>query len=323
MGENACALSRALAARGAVVQAQILEAFLRGKHYRHIVARADRFGLPLALLYKVTRGRRDLVLVSAWLSRPKKAVFLSRLHVQSHLGAIINYSSVQAEAALRFGVPPEKVHVILHPVDERFWRPTDEATERCVLAVGSEARDYPTFVRAIDGLDVTADVAVGSSMLKTSGDADAMFGPLLRGARDAGTDTPRTSVTRLRLHQQLSHDQLRALYSRARLVVVPLQDVDFDAGVTTITEAMAMGKPVVVTRSRGQVDVVRHGENGLYVPPQDPDALRSAVRRVLDNPAEAHQMGRAGRRLVEERHTLDGWVSAVARVVAETHVPSG
>ena len=38
------------------------------------------------------------------------------------------------------------------------------------------------------------------------------------------------------------------MYARARLVVVPLHDVDFDAGVTTITEAMAMGKAVVATQ---------------------------------------------------------------------------
>jgi glycosyltransferase involved in cell wall biosynthesis len=56
---------------------------------------------------------------------------------------------------------------------------------------------------------------------------------------------------------------------------------------------MAMGKPVVVTRSRGQVDLVREGETGLYVPPGDPAALervlgdpaalRAALERVLDN----------------------------------------
>jgi len=109
--------------------------------------------------------------------------------------------------------------------------------------------------------------------------------------------------------------RLRDLYARARVVVVPLHDVDFDAGVTTITEAMAMGRAVVVTRTRGQVDVVRDGETGLYVPPGDPAALRAAVRYLLDHPAEAARMGRHGRALAESRHTLDGWVTAVADVV--------
>src|SRR5439155_23048132 len=49
---------------------------------------------------------------------------------------------------------------------------------------------------------------------------------------------------------------LRQLYARSALVVVPLDDVDFQAGVTTILEAMAMAKPVIVTHSAGQTDVV-------------------------------------------------------------------
>ena len=321
--EKTSGVARALVARGAVVQAQILAAFLWRRQYRHLVARADRFGLPLALLFKLTRGRRDLVLISVWLSRRKKAMFLRPLGVHSHLKAIINYSSVQALAARRLGVPADKLYVFLQPVDERFWRPTGEPTGRCVLAVGSEHRDYPTMVRALEGLDVTADVAVGSSMLKSSGDADAMFGPVVRDARAATSRDLPASRTWLRVHQQLAHRELRDLYARARVVVVPLQDVEFDAGVTTITEAMAMGKAVVVTRSRGQVDVVRDGETGLYVPPGDPGALRAAVERLLDDPEEADRMGRAGRELAESRHTLDGWVSAVAGVVSGNPAPRG
>jgi glycosyltransferase involved in cell wall biosynthesis len=97
--------------------------------------------------------------------------------------------------------------------------------------------------------------------------------------------------------------------------VVPLHDVDFDAGVTTIAEAMAMSKAVVVTRTRGQVDLVRDGENGLYVPPRDPAALRAAIRHLLDNPGEADRMGRAGRAMAESRLTLDRWVRDVAAIV--------
>jgi glycosyltransferase involved in cell wall biosynthesis len=100
-----------------------------------------------------------------------------------------------------------------------------------------------------------------------------------------------------------------------------LHDVEFDAGVTAITEAMAMGKAVVVTRTRGQVDVIRDGESGLYVPPGDPVALRTAIRYLLDNPAEAERMGRAGRATVEAHHTLDRWVSAVAEVVTGRPAP--
>jgi glycosyltransferase involved in cell wall biosynthesis len=309
--ECATAASRLVGRVAGPVLAQVAEAFARQRRYGHIVARADRLGLPLALLFKLTAGRRDLVLVSVWLSRPKKAVFLSHLKVHSHLGAIVNYGTVQRDvAATRLGVPPEKLYVALQPVDERFWRPAGEPADDYLLSVGSEARDYPTLARAIAGLPVAADLAIGSTVLRPSGDVDAMFAPLRREAAGTG------AATGIRLRQQIDHRTLRGLYARARFVVVPLHDVDFDAGVTTITEAMAMGKAVIVTRTRGQVDIVRHGENGLYVPPADAGALRAAITRLLDDPAEADRMGRAGRALVESRHTLDGWVAAVAEVVA-------
>jgi glycosyltransferase involved in cell wall biosynthesis len=309
--DRATALTRVVARTIGIIPAQIVEAYLRRARYAHIVARADRFGLPLALLFKVSGGRRDLVLVSAWLSRPRKAVFLSHFKVQSHLNAIINYSSVQAELArTRLGVPPGKVHVCLQPVDEQFWRPLDEPVGRGILSVGWEARDFPTLIRAVEGLDLTVDVAVGSAVLRPSGDTDALFGPTVRDTARAG------SAARIEVHQQVPPKELRRMYAQARFVVVPLHDVEFDAGVTTITEAMAMGKAVVATRTRGQVDVIRDGENGLYVPPGDVEALRAAIRRLLNDPEEAQRMGAAGRALVESRHTLDRWVTDVADVVA-------
>jgi glycosyltransferase involved in cell wall biosynthesis len=308
--ERASLPARAVARLAGVVLAQILEAFLRQGRYDRIVARADRLGLPLALLFKLSRGRRDLVLVSVWLSRPRKAVFLTRFKVQSHLRAIVNYGSVQAELArTRFGVPAEKLYVCPQPVDERFWRPLDEPVGDGIVSVGWEARDFPTLARAMDGLDAGVDLAIGSAVLRPSGDPDALFGPTVREAARAGTGPG------FRVHQQLPPLELRRLYARARLVVVPLHDVDFDAGVTTITEAMAMGKAVVATRTRGQVDIIRDGENGIYVPPGDAAALRNAVRQLLDHPEEADRMGRAGRALVESRHTLDRWVRDVADVV--------
>ena len=50
--------------------------------------------------------------------------------------------------------------------------------------------------------------------------------------------------------------QLRDLYAKASLAVVPLKDSPYQHGITAIQEAMAMGLPVIVTRTKGQSDVV-------------------------------------------------------------------
>jgi glycosyltransferase involved in cell wall biosynthesis len=310
---EATGVARAAARRSGLVLAQVLEAYLRRNQYEHVVAKADRLGLPLALLHKVTRARRDLVLISAWLSRPKKAVFLKPLGVHSHLQGIVSYSSLQNDIAeKRLGVPRHKLHHALQPVDERFWRPEAHAMENLICAVGSEARDYRTLVDAVRDVDVGTEIAVGGIDLRT-GNLDVDLQPALRPL--AAADLPPNVTVR----RQLDNQQLRRMYARSRFVVVPTEDVDFDAGVTAIAEAMAMGKAVVVTRSRGQRDLIVEGETGLYVPPGDPRALRTAIEHLLENPAEAERMGRAARAFVEERLTLDGWVQ---QVVAVTCAPA-
>jgi glycosyltransferase involved in cell wall biosynthesis len=309
MQERATRVAWGIARHVGIVEAQIAEAFLRRGHYDHVVARADRLGLPLALLFKLARSRRDLVLISGWLSRQKKAIFLRNFKVHSHMSAIVNYSSVQMQiAADRLGVARGKLHHALQPVDERFWRPTGEAVEDMICSVGSEARDYPTLLEAVRGLDVSVELAVGSTVVRSKRAKGAEVAPV-------PAVVPGDLPQNVRVRRSLSPRELRGLYSRARFAVVPIKDVEFDAGVTAMTEAMAMGKAVVVTRTRGQVDVLRDGEHGCYVPPGDAAALRAAIVHLMDHPGDAERMGRAGRALVEARHRLDGWVSQVAAVV--------
>jgi glycosyltransferase involved in cell wall biosynthesis len=71
-----------------------------------------------------------------------------------------------------------------------------------------------------------------------------------------------------------------------------------------VLEAMAMGLPIVATRVSGNEDVVADGENGLLVPPGDPEALAAAIRRLIDDPALATRMGRRSREIVESRFSL-------------------
>ena len=72
-----------------------------------------------------------------------------------------------------------------------------------------------------------------------------------------------------------------------------------------LLEAMACGLPIVATRIGGNVDLVENGLNGLLVRPQSPDELSEAIITLLANPARSRQMGREGRKRVEERHSLD------------------
>ena len=60
-------------------------------------------------------------------------------------------------------------------------------------------------------------------------------------------------------------------------------------------EAMRAGKPVIGCTAGGSKEVVRHGKNGLLVPPGDAKALAGAIRRLATDDAGRAGMGLAGR----------------------------
>lgn len=63
-----------------------------------------------------------------------------------------------------------------------------------------------------------------------------------------------------------------------------------------LVEAMAAGRPIVASRVGGIPDLVRHGENGLLVPPRDEEALAAGISLLLGNAQLAARMGERGRR---------------------------
>lgn len=72
-----------------------------------------------------------------------------------------------------------------------------------------------------------------------------------------------------------------------------------------LVEAMQFAKPVVTTDWRGIPSVAREGENGFVVPIQDPAAVADRLVQLAGDPALRRRMGEAGRRIFEERFTLE------------------
>jgi glycosyltransferase involved in cell wall biosynthesis len=84
-------------------------------------------------------------------------------------------------------------------------------------------------------------------------------------------------------------DALIALYKSADIFLFPTRIESF--GIVT-AEAMAAGLAVVTTDVPGSRDIVRHGFDGLLVPPDDPAALAGALGRLLDDPALRARLAR-------------------------------
>lgn len=70
-------------------------------------------------------------------------------------------------------------------------------------------------------------------------------------------------------------------------------------------EAAVCGRPAIGCRGYGAELMIKHGETGLLVPPQDPKALADALTYLLTDPARAKGMGRSAREHIK-RFTWEG-----------------
>jgi len=72
-----------------------------------------------------------------------------------------------------------------------------------------------------------------------------------------------------------------------------------------LLEAMAAGLPVIASKVGGMVEVVQHEENGLLIPPRDPEALAQALLRLLADPDWAKTLGQKAQAHVRKYFSLD------------------
>jgi glycosyltransferase involved in cell wall biosynthesis len=78
-----------------------------------------------------------------------------------------------------------------------------------------------------------------------------------------------------------------------------------------LMEAMAMGVPVVASKTGGTSELILDGKTGILFPPKDSHALAQAVVRLIKNPERANRMGQRGRQRMEEKFTLSKQMEAI------------
>jgi len=128
-------------------------------------------------------------------------------------------------------------------------------------------------------------------------------GPLRRKLAD------RISQLRLSAYVDLGRpvpqEEVARLMRECHIFVMPSQadrHGDMDGVPTVFMEAMATGRPVISCPISGIPELVRDGETGLLVPPENPTALAEAIIRLASDEALRGKLGRQARALVEEQH---------------------
>ena len=97
------------------------------------------------------------------------------------------------------------------------------------------------------------------------------------------------------LLENLAHSRVAGLLQTSELFVLSSRWKKGAWGegfAMALLEAAAAQKPVVSTLTCGVTELIRDGESGLIVPPEDPDALAQAMAALLDNPQEAERQAK-------------------------------
>jgi glycosyltransferase involved in cell wall biosynthesis len=270
------------------------------------LGRTDVVFTPLAnFLPLAARGRRLPVVVInfglnlIWRRASDARRHLLRRSLRSAARIICLGEAQRDELTDMARLDPARVLSMVIPVDDRFFSPSAQPDDgRTVLTVGKDlARDYATFVRAIEPLDVDATLVVHPRNVH-------------------GVELPSNAA----LRDGVSFTGLRDLYARAACVVLPQRGDDFaygseGGGLTALLEAMSMGRPVVASERAILRDYVEDGVDALLVPPEDPTALREGIERLLGDRDLAESLGAAARRRVERAHTSSGFAARLAPVL--------
>ncbi|MCU0610157.1 MAG: glycosyltransferase family 4 protein [Candidatus Eisenbacteria bacterium] len=196
------------------------------------------------------------------------------------------------QKVIDFGLSPGQVTVIPYfaPVTPRLLEP--EAGPY-VLFAGRLSREkgLPILLRAMRLLPEVPLFVAGE-------------GPVREDLERLSTEL---GLNNVRFLGHLAGDRLGRTIAGCRLTVLP--SIWYEVFGISILESWVAGKPVVASGIGGIPDVVKDGVDGVLVPPGDPAALATAIRRLWSAPQEAEDMGRAGRKRVIETFSTETHIS--------------
>jgi glycosyltransferase involved in cell wall biosynthesis len=263
-----------------------------------VFSTVDTVGIPLLLLKRFGRLRPPLVYVAIGLPErlaQLRTARMRRLYASAlaSCSAVVAYSEKEADDIRRW-VAAEgadaRVEFVPFGVDARAFAPAGGAATVGVVSVGVDPhRDFDLLLRVATRMPEVAFRIV------TSPEHARALGP-----------RPQNVV----LESDLRFDEMHNRLAEARLVALPVRENSYSGATTVLLQAMALEKPVVVTRTSaiatgyGLVD----GENVRLVAPGDEAGFERALADVLRDDFHARALGVSARATVERELTWERYV---------------
>ena len=232
-------------------------------------------------------------------------VELVREHVKRADGVICISEYTKQETQRLLDVPSEKIAVTPLGVDPIFREPLEAEQIEATLSRLHLPRGAILYLGSGDKRkNLLSLVMTYLNLARRRPDVPPLVlaGPGSNWARGGDWVAPQIRAT-----DYLPQEDVRALMAASSMLVLPSLEEGFGL---PVVEAMAAGLPVVCSRGSALEEVA--GDAATLVDPADPRALRRAIERLLDDPAEAESHREKGR----ARSLLFDWQDTAERTIA-------
>jgi glycosyltransferase involved in cell wall biosynthesis len=282
-----------------LIKIDLIEAIRTAKKFSNFslyLSASEKSAIPLSFLMSAFREDAPHILIGHHLSSLPKTRLYRYWKFRKHITHIICVSKLQADFAVdNMEFSESKVDFLFDKVDHQFFRPESNHDGQYILAIGQEQRDYGTLIEAIEGTGIELIIVASSPWSSFN----------LEIAK-------KPNVT---LVNKIPYTELRDLYSGARVIVVPLFENNYGAGLNTMLESMAMAKPLIISKTLGINNYIQHEETGLYVTPDQCDELRDQILVLWDDAGRRKRLGFNARQAVVEKMNIDLYVERIVEIV--------
>jgi glycosyltransferase involved in cell wall biosynthesis len=258
----------------------------------------EDIGLPIALLFKLTGMQSKLVIFAVAPHRTRFQWLCRFFNLKSQVDLFTTDTSFKIDALLQgLNLPSHQATLIPTPTDVNFFKPGAAAPKsRPVIAsAGLEQRDYETLAIATQNLD--ADVKICAVSPNATSKTKVAF-PTVMPANMTSRHYPWAEFLQL--------------YRDADVVVVSLLQNHYSAGLTTLVEALACRRPVVMTRTPGLGETLINMGVAIGVEPGDAAGMEKAIAHLLANPELSAAQAQRGYDLVQQKYTSAHYVQNFA-----------
>jgi glycosyltransferase involved in cell wall biosynthesis len=224
---------------------------------------------------------------------------------------VISVNEEERQAAIRLGViAPEKIVTVLNGIDMGMFDNVEGVREtRGGLEIPAEGKVVGTVGRLAEQKGFVYLIQAIPAILEACPQTWFVFagsGPLESQLRSLAEELGVTDHCRF-LGFRADIPQLLCTYD---LFVLPSL---WEGLSITQLEAMAAGRAVIATDIKGNREVISNEEDGLLVPPADPEALALAVVRLLLDPGLARHLGGRGRDKIRAHFSPEAMVEKTFR----------